>query len=209
MVKKVKQSEDLPYLLRPKIDDRDNNDPAVLEKAMEEGRIVGNISLEVVRAINRVFRDEVQCTGEPDYEFLIRNASRKIMNLNEFLSGEKDQKAKLTGYRVEFSQGMSLQAERKSIEVFTWEELPVLADIHRDGRELKPFNRGIHMMLAIRDRLEECGYNCSDQTINDQNGVLFSGWFTKAVNLATPKIAVFEMTGVIEALGIKKEESKR
>ena len=178
-----------------------DHEPGRLEIALEEGTIISDISLEVIKALNNVFLIEVRNPEFTEFEFILQND-----DFNDFMDGEP---RKLTDYKVFVRAGMEVQTNGKTIDVGIYEGLASLDALDHADNDIKTFPEAVKIMLAVRDRLRKYGYDCKDDSSVDERIIMYGGKFTKQVELSTPEIATDEMRKVLMALDMKKKPGRK
>ena len=179
-----------------------DHDPRRLEIALEEGIIVSDISLEVIKALNHVFSVDLRNPEFAEFAFTLQQND----DFSDFMDGKP---RKLTDYTALVRTGVEVQTNGRSIEVGIYEGLVSLDVLGRRDNDLETFPEALKIMLAVRDRLCKCGYECKDDSSVDERIIMYGARFTKNVVLSTPEIAAEEMRNVLKALDMKKKTGKK
>jgi len=205
MPEKVSPSKDLPFIIKPRKNREGwDDDPDDLEKAVSDGRFISDISLDVIKCLNGIFRNEVSDAGSVGFRFLFK---------------ELPDKPVMERYEVAVTEGMEIEVKHgQSIGVTLREKIPHVDRTRAITKDIKKFGKGLEIMHGIRNHLVRAGFGqgrisgftsiFEGEALDDEQWQ-YELYLDKLVDIATPKIAAAEMTKVLKALGVEKKRGKK
>jgi|GEM_PF-5407790 len=207
-------SAEVPFIIKPRKKQAEwSDDPDLLERAVEDGRVETVISLDVIKGLNGLFRNEVSDAKKLGFRLKLSGGEKLAAIMKE--KNKRQESPYMERYEVGVTEGMEIEVlKNRAIGVTLREKIPHVDRVRPIKAEIGKFAQGIEIMHAIRNRIVRLGFGEDGMFFYEGEYLDPNEWemglnLDKYVELNTPEIAVDEMTKVIKALGVKKKNGKK
>lgn len=207
-------SAEVPFIIKPRKKQAEwSDDPDLLERAVEDGRVETDISLDVIKALNGLFRNEVSGAKNLGFKLRLSGGDKLAAIVKE--KNSRKENPYLEHYEVGVREGMEIEVIKgRAIGITLREKIPHIDRLRPIKADIRKFAEGIEIIHAIRNRIVQLGFGEDGCFFYEGEYVDPDEWemglnLDKYVELSTPEIATAEMTKVIEALGVKKKRGKK